>query len=427
MGHLVMSDKERQYQAWMVMVKEGKVTLAKASEALGVSYRQIKRIYKRYRLYGDKGLVHKGRHRSSNRRHKQRDVIVHLYRTKYLGFGPTLAAEKLEDDGHFINHETLRRWLVAEGLWQRERKRSPYRKQRERRAQFGELVQMDGSIHDWFSNGKKYCLVNMVDDATGMTLSRLETSETVSAVMRTLWQWVEKYGIPMAIYVDLKNVYVSRKENGMCHLERACEKLGIRIIKAYSPQAKGRVERNHGVYQDRFVKELQLKGAKTIAQANKILGDYFIDDLNKKFARSPLNPESAHREIGKIDLNQIFCQEYERQVQHDFTFSFNGKCYQIKKVYGSLVKPKANVIIRHHLDGEMSVWYKDERLNIKGLRQKPKLTVIKRSHLTQSQIATMNKHKTPWSRDMHHLYDTDNNPKRYEGLYFKKGHFYRAK
>ena len=254
MGHLVMSEKERQRKAWMAMVHEGNVTLGKAADALGVSYRQSKRIYRRYITEGDTGLTHRGRHRKSNRQHTYKQEILTIYQCDYLNFGPTLAAEKLLEAGYHVDHDTLRLWLIENKLWCKQRKRSPHRQRRERKAQFGELVQMDGSIHDWFSSGKHECLINMVDDATGKTLARMESGETIAGVMTALWRWIEKYGIPMAVYVDLKNVYVSRKEENMCHFERACEKLGIRIIKAYSPQAKGRVERNHGVYQDRFVK-----------------------------------------------------------------------------------------------------------------------------------------------------------------------------
>jgi transposase len=429
MGHLVMSDKERQRKAWMLMVCEGKVTLSKAREALGVSYRQAKRIYRRYSTQGDEGLIHRSRQRKSNRQHLHKTEILALYQRDYLDFGPTLAAEKLAENGYIVDHETLRRWLLAENLWSKKRNRSPHRQRRERRAQFGDLIQMDGSIHDWFGDGKYDCLINMVDDATGKTLSHLESGETTAGVMSALWKWIEKYGIPMAVYVDLKNVYVSRKEENMCHFERACEKLGIQIIKAYSPQAKGRVERNHAVYQDRFVKELKLKGIKTIEDANKILDDYFIDHLNKKFEKTPANPESAHRPVDQINLNQIFCFESTRQVQHDFTFSFESKLYQIKKTYGCTLIPKKDVIIREHLDGSMSVWYNNQKLEVKAIDKKPTpaLAIVKCHPLTQSQLATMNKDKTPWSHDSGALFTPNHSSMCYKGLYSRKGHFHRVK
>lgn len=233
---------------------------------MGLSYRQAKRVYKKYLTQGDCGLVHKSRGRSSNRQHAQREQIIARYKERYSDFGPTLAAEKLaEDDNLFVDHETLRRWLLKENLWKKKRKRSPYRKWREPKAQFGEMVQLDGSFHDWFENGSEDCLLNFVDDATSMTFSRLEGGETTAGIFRLMWHWIDYYGVPMSFYVDLKNVYISHKKDGFSHVQKACKKLGIRMIKAYSPQAKGRVERKHGVYQDRFIKELRLAGINLLA------------------------------------------------------------------------------------------------------------------------------------------------------------------
>jgi transposase len=331
MGVLFMSDKERLRKAYMEMVVLKKITLLQASQQLGVSYRQAKRLYKRYRAENDAGLIHRSRGQQSNRQHPKKEIALQLYQEKYIGFGPTLAAEKLAEDDHlFVNHETLREWLIAKNLWIKQRKSSPHRRQRECRAQFGELIQIDGSIHDWLEDGTHRCLMNMVDDATGKTLSHLDESETTSAVFNIIWNWIERYGIPLALYVDLKNVYVTLKDTTYSHLELACAKLGIQIIKAYSPQAKGRVERNHAVYQDRFVKELRLKKIKTLVEANAILKDGFVEKLNQKFEKVARNPNSAHRPLNNIDLNQVFCWEYERQIQHDWTFSIRTQIFQVK-------------------------------------------------------------------------------------------------
>lgn len=313
--------KERLRKAVFEMVKQGRITLVMAARQAELSYRQAKRLYKRYKREGDAGLVHKHRGRESNRKHPDRDKIIMRYKERYAGFGPTLAAEYLEEDQLKIDHETLRRLLLSEGLWSKQRKRSPYRRQRECRAQFGELVQIDGSIHNWLGDGKHSCLLNMVDDATSKTLAYLESGETTRCVFLVIWKWIERYGIPLAFYVDLKTVYVSRRETlSFSHVEKACKKLGIHIIKAYSPQAKGRVERKHGVYQDRFVKELRLRKIKTIEGANEVLASGFIDKLNRKFEKPARNPESAHRKRNRIDLNQALCWEYERQIQNDWTF-----------------------------------------------------------------------------------------------------------
>lgn len=408
MGHLIMSDKERLRKALFEMVKQGKITLLMAAIQSAMSYRNAKRLYSRYRREGDAGLVHKARGQASNHGHPNRKQIIALYKEKYEGFGPTLASEKLaEDDKFIVDHDTLRAWLLEENLWCRQRKRLPYRQQRERRAQFGELVQMDGSIHDWLEEGCHRCLLNMVDDATSKTLSHLESGETTRCVFISVWKWIELYGIPLALYVDFKNVYVTPKN--ICHFERACGKLGIRIIKAHSPQAKGRVERNHAVYQDRFVKELRLKKVKTVEQANEVLANGFIDKLNQKFEKLARNPQSAHRPLNGIDLNQIFCWEYERQIQNDWTFSFQNKCYQVKKPYGCTVRPKVKVCVRKHLDNTVTAWYKGEKLLITILDKRPKLIEIKvpeKNVISFAKRGRLGREKSSWDKSSTEIFNT---------------------
>lgn len=362
MGVLAMSERERARKVIFEMVKKGKLSLKKAACQCNLSYRQTLRVYRAYLNLGDAGLIHGYRGRPSNRKHPHRSEIIKQYQKQYEDFGPTLAAEYLEKDGYNVHHETLRLWLLEEHLWSKQRKRSPYRRHRECKEQFGELVQIDGSIHEWFGTDKQDCLLNMVDDATSKTLSRLANGETTRVLFEVMWDWIKRYGIPLAVYVDLKTTYVSPKEDGFSHFQIACQKLGIRIIKAYSPQAKGRVERKHAVYQDRFVKELMLRGIKTIDDANKVLLGGFIDELNRKFEKPARNPESAHRPLGNIDLNQVFCWEYNRQIQHDWTFSFQGKTYQVHKQYGALLKPKMQIVVRKHLDNSMSAWNDRQRL-----------------------------------------------------------------
>lgn len=410
MGILIMNDRERLRKAVFEMVRQKKITLVHAAEQCDLGYRQTIRVYKRYKKEGDAGLIHQSRGQRSNRRNPHQEDIIALYRTKYEGFGPTLAAEYMEQEGFAVDHETLRKWLLSEGLWKKQRKRSPYRQRREPKAQFGELIQIDGSIHDWFGTGKKTCLLNMVDDATSKTLALLDSGETTRVVFEVLWKWIGKYGIPMALYVDLKSVYVSPKDTGFSHVQTACSKLGIRIIKARSPQAKGRVERNHGVYQDRFVKELYLRQAKTIEEGNFILDSGFIDNLNHKFAKPARNPESAHRLPGKIDLKQVFCWEYTRQIQHDWTFLFSGKCYQVAKEYGSHVKPKDTITVRKHLDGAMSVWYREEKLSVRELSTRP-LPEKKEKLLEPGPVVTKAINKgTSWNQSNAFFFQSNEKP-----------------
>lgn len=372
MGVLLMNEKERLRKAIFEMVKQRRLTLKQASIQCELSYRQTLRRYAEYLEKGDAGLLHQNRGQRSNRKHPHREKIISLYKIKYEGFGPTLASEYLlEEDNIAVNRETLRQWLLSDGLWKKQRKRSPYRQRREPKAQFGEMVQIDGSIHDWFEIGEHSCLLNMVDDATSKTLALLDSGETTRVVFLTIWNWIERYGIPLSFYVDLKNVYVSPKDKSFSHVQVACKKLGIRIIKARSPQAKGRVERSHGVYQDRFVKELRLRQVKTIDAANELLESKFLDKLNNKFEKPARNPVSAHRPLGDIDLNQILCWEYERQIQHDWTFSFSGKYFQVEKQYGACIKPKLYIKVRRHLDNSISAWYQDKKLTIREIAKCP--------------------------------------------------------
>ena len=381
MGVMLMNKEERLRKAIFEMVNQKKLTLTQASIQCGLSYRQALRVYKRYKKDGDAGLTHQSRGQRSNRKHPHQEEIIARYMDRYEGFGPTLASEYLLEDGYEINSETLRLWLLSTGLWKKTRKRSPHRRQRERRAQFGELLQIDGSIHDWFGIGEHQCLLNMVDDATGKTFARLASGETTRIVFLCLWKWIETYGIPLALYVDLKTVYVSPKDNGFSHLQVACAKLGIRIIKARSAQAKGRVERNHAVYQDRLVKDFKLQGITTIEGGNIILENGFVDKLNQKFEKPAQNLASAHRPRNRIDLNQVFCWEYERQVQNDWTFSFATQTFQIEKSYGSCVKPKSIITVRKHMDGTITIWYKKEKITV-GIVNK---SHNKARHETQTQ------------------------------------------
>lgn len=364
------------------LIKEKHISLKKATEKLRISYRQMKRIYKRFREEGEEGIVHRSRGRKSNRRMNEniKSKIIEIYNKKYRGFGPTLAVEKLEEERYKISRETLRKWLIEEGIWKRKRKRGKHRSRRDRKEHFGEMVQLDGSHHKWFGDGYGHsCLMNMVDDAKGTTLSIMAEQETTEAAMRLLWAWVDKYGIPMSIYCDRKNVYITEREptieeqledkEPMTAFGIVCDKLGIEIITAYSPQAKGRVERNHGVYQDRFVKELKLLGIKTIEEANELLQNGFVDNLNKRFEKEPLKSQDFHVPVGNdIDLRTIFCYEHKKVVSNDWVVRHNNRHFQILKDNKILPRPKSKVLLTEWLDGTIHINYKNKELNIKELK-----------------------------------------------------------
>ena len=288
-------------------------------------------------------MIHRGRGRPSNRAKPAslRHRAIRRYRERYEGFGPTLACEKLAQEGIVLDHETLRRWLIEERLWAGPKARIRHRTYRERKARFGEMLQLDGSQHRWFGRHEpEACLMNMVDDATGTTLSLMTESETLEGAMRLLWHWIERYGVPVALYTDRHTIYKSPRqptleedlagEKPLSAFGRACKKLGIGIITAYSPQAKGRVERKHGVFQDRFLKELALQDITTIAAANTLLQEGFVEDLNRRFAVPPADPADAHRPLAKREnLAAILCQEKSRTVSNDFTVRYESRWYQI--------------------------------------------------------------------------------------------------
>jgi len=377
-GHLLMSGKELHRKSVLELVAAKRLTLKEASKRMGLSYRQTLRVYARFVKDGDAGLVHRRRGQPSNRAYPAgfRDKVLKRYRERYKDHdvGPTLAAEKLAAEDLVVDHETLRRWLLAEGDWTKRRQRKTHRSRRARKAHFGELVQMDGSHHAWFGPERpKACLMNMVDDATSTSVVLMDEEETTIAAMRLLWRWIEAYGIPMALYTDRKNVFVTDREPTVeeqlageeprTAFGKACDKLGIEIIRAYSPQAKGRVERVHGTYQDRLVKELALRRITRIATANALLQNGFTAGLNAKFARAPLEQRDDHRPVPKgLKLDDVFCFEHGRTVQNDWTVRHKNQYYQILKDNTPLPKPKDKVVVRTHLDGRIRLIYRNKDL-----------------------------------------------------------------
>lgn len=388
-GHLLMSTKERNRKASFDMVGRGAWTLVDVGKHLGLSYRQCRRSYQRYRREGDAGLVHRSRGRRSNRQTDPsvREAILRRYDEVYDGFGPTLAAEKLEGEGYVIDHDTLRRWLLAERKWQRQRKRSPYRQRRERREQFGALVQMDGSFHHWFGpDHPESCLIEMIDDATGIRLCLMAKEETTEACMRLLWQWVERYGAPKALYTDKKNVFVTKRpatleeqlagEEPMTAFGKACAKLDIAIIPANSPQAKGRVERAHGVQQDRLVKELRLRGVTMIDGANEVMCGGFVDHLSEKFAKPPAGKEDAHRPVpADVKLAEVFCIEDQRSVANDWVVRYHNRLLQISRDNHVQPRPKDKVTVRQLLDGTLQVVHDGQPLRYREMEPEPVMKV----------------------------------------------------
>jgi transposase len=343
---------------------------------MAVSYRQAKRLYRRYRVEGAKGVKHRSAGRCSNaaRDDAERARIVALVRQKYSGavderFGPTLAAEHLaSEDGVHVHHDTLRRWMLAAGLWSRTRKRSAYRRRRERKAHFGELVQLDGSFHRWFdTRGPASCLLTMVDDATGRSTGRFSPQETIWAAVAVLPDWIEQYGLPHALYTDWKNVYVRAPTEEerltqaapLTQFGRMCAQLGIRIIPASSPQAKGRIERNHGTHQDRLVKKLRRNGIADIDAANAFLEAEYWAAHNQRFARPPASSDDFHVAIPRgVRLDAVFRLEEKRTVSNDWVVRYDNRYFQIER-QSHRPPARSSVQVYEAADGQIEIRYRD--------------------------------------------------------------------
>jgi transposase len=375
-----MSQRELRRVEVLARVKSKELKVVDAASLVGVSYRQAKRLWKRYREEGAKGLRHRGAGRASARAKpvKFRRRVLQLVREKYgegegERFGPTLAAEHLaSEDGLRMDAETLRRWMLEEGLWSRRRKRKPYRQRRERRRHFGELVQMDGSFHDWLEGrGSEGCLMNMTDDATSAVELRLGEEETIWAAANTLRAWIEKNGVPQALYVDGKNVYKRaptqreqlRGEEPVTQFGRMCEKLGIEIIAAGSPQAKGRVERNHGTHQDRLIKKMRRKKIGTHEEANEYLQREYLAEHNGGFRRAAAEEEDYHRQApSAAELREVFGLETERVIGNDWVVRYDNRLFQVQAQSRKYAPAQGKVLVCEWQDGTVEIEYRGRKL-----------------------------------------------------------------
>jgi len=420
-----MSDREMKRAAILEQVKIGAWTLVDAAERMEISYRQTKRLWKRYEKQAGAGLVHGNAGRESNRSKpkKVRKKAVRLIREKYSGkigerFGPTLAAEHLaSEDQMDLSVTTVRRWMMAEGLWSRARKSRRHRSRRERRERFGELVQMDGSFHEWLEGrGPRGCLMNMVDDATSTTLCRIGDQETIWAAVGVLRAWMEKYGVPRALYTDWKNVYVrepTAKEllhgtPAVTQFGRMCERLGIRIIAAGSPEAKGRVERNHGTHQDRLVKKMRRKKIDTHEAMNEYLEQEYCDEHNRRFAVDAASEVDYHLPApGAKLLREIFRLETGRVLGNDWVVQHDNRFYQVEGASRNYAPAKSDVTVCEWEDGTLEIHYRGRKLSWHEIPQRPKKPTeppAKPRRLVTPVAAHMPSH--PWRRsyqDMHAL------------------------
>jgi hypothetical protein len=386
MGKLRLSKKERLRVEILTKIKAGRMSLRKGAELLGLSYRQMLRVHERYESEGASGLQHRLRGEESNRRFEndRRERVLQLYQAKYRDFGPRLAAEYLRKvDGEDLNEETLRRWLIGAGLWQPRRRGAVHRKWRERKAYFGEMVQMDGSHHDWFEGRRgQASLMVMIDDATNQTYAQLFEEETTAAAMTTFLKYAKRYGLPRAVYVDRASIYETTRDStvdealadkpALTQFGRAMEELGVELILARSPQAKGRVERRHAVFQDRLVKALRLKNISTLELANEYLEEEFLDDLNEQFTVEAREQADVHRRVGPgVKLEYVLSFQEPRVVQNDWTVSWCNRHFQLHEDHHRLRLPGKRIDVCELLDGTIQLKYRGRELKWVELTERP--------------------------------------------------------
>jgi Helix-turn-helix domain len=364
-----MSQKERDVLKVMHAVLRGERTQAEAARLLDLTTRQVRRLQRKLEAGGDQAIVHGLRGRPSNHRPDtafQRGVLE-AYRTRYSDFGPTLASEKLAEEGLEVCPQTLRRWLMAAGLWQRKRRRQQHRSRRPRRACFGELVQLDASIHDWLEGrGEEVVLISMIDDATSQTLAHFYAAGTTETHLDLLGRWLRRYGRPLAVYTDRHSIFEPQDKgkalpDALTQFGRALSELDIELIRAHSPQAKGRVERSFGTAQDRWVKEMRLAKVTTADQANAVLAR-LLPAHNRRFSKAARQQGDAHRALGAgHDLAAILSIQEERVVSNDYTIRFRNRFYQLKKpVYPG--ERGGKVVIELRLDGSMAIRFRGRYL-----------------------------------------------------------------
>ena len=378
---MIMASQEELRRLHVIRkVLERAVKQVRAAEILRLSCRQIRRLVKRVKGEGDRGIVHRSRGKTSSRRidDEVKGRAIKLYRERYKGFGPTLAAEKLMEGQRIeVSDETLRGWLIESGDWKKSRKRRGHRQWRERKGHCGEMVQMDGSHHDWLEGRGPACvLMGYIDDATGRGFGRFYEYEGTWPAMESFRGYIQRYGIPVKVYLDKHTTY---KSNGkasvdeelagsgpLSEFERALKELGVEVIHAHSPQAKGRVERFFGTLQDRLVKEMRLRGIGSLEEANLFLEEYW-PAFNRKFAVESKEKGDLHRPVPRgLRLGDVLCIKGKRALRNDFTVAYNRRLYQVEDPIRA-----SHVMVYEGLDGSIRLKHKGRLLRIHEIPTRP--------------------------------------------------------
>lgn len=386
MQTITMSVKELGRYQVLGRLLRGEIKGPEAAKLISCSTRQVRRLKVRIKQGGPKGLIHKARGKASNRKmpEKEYQVIVKIIREKYSDFGPTLAAEKLSEL-HGINRdpETVRQLMLKENLWTLRRASKEHHAWRERKACLGEMIQFDGCDHDWFENrGGRCTLLAAIDDATGKILSaKFVSNEGVVPVFSFWKEYVQIRGKPLNIYLDQFSTY---KMNSECaeknhelktQFQKVCQALDIKLIFAWSPQAKGRVERLFHTLQDRLVKELRLQKINSREAGNQFLHEKFLSTFNAKFSVLPRSNANLHRPLlpqEDRNLDSLFSQHFTRVVQNDFTVSFKNQWFQITDHQRVTVCKRDTLKIEERLDGKVKMFLRGKELNFASLPSRPK-------------------------------------------------------
>ncbi len=377
---IVMSQKEVNRLYVIRQTLDKAITQEQAAKILGVTDRQVRRIAKSVRLTGDAGIQHKARGKGAHNRIPDtiKDKAIALCRERYREFGPTHASEKLLVHHKItVSNETLRGWFQEEHVPYKGRKKRPHRQWRERKAHQGEMVQMDGSHHDWFEGRGPWCvLMGFVDDATSRVYARFYEYEGTLPAMDGFKRYIRLYGLPQSVYLDRHSTYKSMAKQTveeqlndirpMSHFEKSLAELGVTVIHAYSPQAKGRVERVFGTFQDRVVKEMRLAGVTNIAEGNAFL-DSYLPEFNGKYAREAAKQADFHRPIAnRRALDTILAIKTERALRNDFTVAHDKKLYQImSNIYAK------KVLVEERTDGTMRITHNGRQLKHKEIIARP--------------------------------------------------------
>jgi transposase len=382
----VMTPREIQRLEAVQRLEGGLIGQAAAARELGISIRQVKRALRAYRADGAKALVSKHRGRPGNRRRNPLVLqeAVEIVRQHYGDFGPTLASEMLAARHDiYVDRETLRKLLIAAHIWKPKRRIRAYHPPRQRRAQFGELVQIDGSPHHWFEErGPRCTLIVFIDDATSRLVGlRFAPAESTEAYFRTAHDYFRTFGLPQALYSDRHSIFrINSSANttgDSTDFAKAMDMLNIELICANSPQAKGRVERANRTLQDRLIKELRLANVDSIESGNAFLATGYLERHNERFAVEPRDSIDAHRTLAaEFDFMTVLSRRQERKLTKDLTFSFGRTIYRVLNAERRTVFPHAVVETIVTYDGQFIVERNGQRLAIESVRERGKLAVI---------------------------------------------------